>query len=902
MSNGSEFRGAPPPVAGNGANGKWADALDLYEVDLDMYKENREKLVSKLKARDDVICKDNSIALFQGGPAPTRYDSDHEPIFRQESNFSYLFGVKEPDVYGVIELESGRTTLFFPKLPESYAIVMGEIRSAESFKKEYAVDDVRFEPELRSFIEDLDPKVIYTTRGLNKDSGIYAKEAHYEGVENHRVDNGTLYDVIVECRVIKSAREIALMRHINKISSQAHCWIMTQAQPGMREFQLESLFEHWGYFRGGCRHRSYTSICGCGGNGSILHYGHAGAPNDGIIEPDDMCLLDMGAEYKCYTSDITCTFPVSGKFSDDQRAIYEAVLDAQWTVMRAMKPGVSYVDMHTLAYRVILTHLSKLGVVKGDIDEMLAADLGAVFMPHGLGHFMGLDTHDVGGRAKGLPVQTRPGYTSLRCCATLEPGMVLTVEPGVYFNDYSLDKALADDKQAHFIDADALKRFRNTGGIRLEDDVLVTETGVENMTQCPRAVDDVEAVLAGKLDYTSTFKSFSRQRGVGPPRGSPRANGVQPTLTVVIPARPEDFDRFQRKRELGLTARPPGLEPVVQSPRENDSVMEAQQLPPQHRAGSNARRMPGASLSNWSQTSSDAASERSTEQTLANFRQVRDSEQSDPHEREALVRSNHVTLCKLEEEQHLLYLELEDQEELLEKLEQELQEDLDVIETCLDKQLIPMFERVESMHNDIVSRADELVFLQKEVELIVPGVVAERIEKLMDRVNSAGESTASEVELALRNVQEKKEKALAMRYLPRWVSSRFFSQGERDVLDDNEEDSPKSDADGPDEHIKRKHDKNADGNRTWSARDRDWNRRQSQEKEGELGDKEDESIIKNATIANTGDAKASALPDSSADDEDNSEFSKPPSDTIARSGPLKTIQLLLAQESDPEHA
>jgi len=494
-------------VAGAGANGKWGAALDLYEVDLAMYKENREKLVQKLRERDDVA--QGSIALFQGGPAPTRYDSDHEPVFRQESNFSYLFGVKEPDVYGVLEIDSGRSTLFFPKLPESYAIVMGEIRTAESFKKEYGVDEVLFEPELKGFVEKLDPKVIYTTRGLNADSGMYAKEATFVGIENFRVDNGVLYDTVVDCRVIKSQRELAMMRHINKISSQAHCWVMAQAQPGMREFQLESLFQHWGYFRGGCRHQSYTSICGCGNNGAILHYGHAGAPNDGIIEPNDMCLLDMGAEYKCYTSDITCTFPVSGKFTDDQRAIYEAVLDAQWSVMRAMKPGVSYVDMHTLSYRVILTHLAKLGIVKGDIEEMIEADLGAVFMPHGLGHFMGLDTHDVGGRAKKYPKQSRPGYTSLRCCATLEPGMVLTVEPGIYFNDYSLDKALNSEKQSKFINADVVARFRNTGGIRLEDDVVVTETGIENLTNCPRAVDDVEAVLAGKLDYTAKFKDFA---------------------------------------------------------------------------------------------------------------------------------------------------------------------------------------------------------------------------------------------------------------------------------------------------------------------------------------------------------------------------------------------------------
>lgn len=496
------------PVAGGPSTGsessKLGDVLNVFDVDAGMFAEHRAKLVARCAG----AVAPGSVALLQGGVSPTRYESDHEPVFRQESNFAYLFGVKEPDVFGVVELDTGKSTLFFPELPEAYAIVMGAIRTADSFKAEYQVDEVKFAPHLLEHLSALQPSVLYTTRGFNADSGRYAREASFAGMEAFRVDNGVLYDALVDCRVVKTAKEVQLLKHINKVSSEAHCWVMHLAQPGMREFQLESLFQHWGYFRGGCRHQSYTSICGCGGNGSVLHYGHAGAPNDGVVAEGDMCLLDMGAEFRCYASDITCSFPVSGAFSADQRMVYEAVLAAQWGVMRAMRPGVSWIDMHELSYRIICSRLAAAGLLVGDVDDMMAVNLGAVFMPHGLGHFMGLDTHDVGGRPKGHAVQTRDGYRSLRCCLPLRAGMVITVEPGVYFNDFSLDKALADPDQARFIDAVVLERFRGFGGVRIEDDVLVTDDGIDNFTVCPRTVDDVEAVMNGTKDANSAFATY----------------------------------------------------------------------------------------------------------------------------------------------------------------------------------------------------------------------------------------------------------------------------------------------------------------------------------------------------------------------------------------------------------
>ena len=243
---------------------------------------------------------------------------------------------------------------------------------------------------------------------------------------------------------------------------------------------------------------SYTCICACGPNPAILHYGHAGKPNDRQLLDGDMALLDMGCEYSCYASDITCSFPVDGKFTDDQCLVYEAVLAAQVAVIQAMRPGVSWTEMHRTAERAILKGLKSGGLLVGEVDDMLNADLGSIFMPHGLGHLIGLDTHDVGGYAEGTPPRSdRPGLNKLRTARILEAGMVLTVEPGCYFIDALLGMALLNPAQSKFIQKDRLSDFVGFGGVRLEDGVLVTSDGCENLTICPRAVSEVLDVMQG---------------------------------------------------------------------------------------------------------------------------------------------------------------------------------------------------------------------------------------------------------------------------------------------------------------------------------------------------------------------------------------------------------------------
>uniref|UniRef100_A0A8C1WWR1 Peptidase D n=1 Tax=Cyprinus carpio TaxID=7962 RepID=A0A8C1WWR1_CYPCA len=298
--------------------------------------------------------------------------------------------------------------------------------------------------------------------------------------------------------------ELEVLRYTNRVSSEAHKEVMKHVKPGVKEYEMESLFQHYCYSRGGMRHTSYTCICGSGNNSSVLHYGHAGAPNDKSIQDGDMCLFDMGGEYYCYSSDITCSFPANGKFTADQRAIYEAVLKSSRAVMAAIKPGVKWTDMHRLADRVHLEELLKIGILRGSVEEMLKVHLGSVFMPHGLGHLLGIDVHDVGGYPEGIERIDEPGLKSLRMGRVVQERMVLTVEPGIYFINHLLDQALNSPAQCGFINNDVLTRFRGFGGVRIEDDIAVTADGVELLTCVPRTVEEIEAFMEDQ-----TPKAFS---------------------------------------------------------------------------------------------------------------------------------------------------------------------------------------------------------------------------------------------------------------------------------------------------------------------------------------------------------------------------------------------------------
>uniref|UniRef100_A0A1I7UEL2 Xaa-Pro dipeptidase n=1 Tax=Caenorhabditis tropicalis TaxID=1561998 RepID=A0A1I7UEL2_9PELO len=468
-----------------------------FKVPVSLFTDNRQRLAESLKSNVPA----NSVVLLQGGNETNRYNTDAADLpFRQESYFYWTFGVTENAFFGMFDVATGKTTLLAPRLDPSYAIWDGKINDEKYFKEKYAVDDVVFIDSERTITEQLHKlgaKQVYLLRAQNTDSGDVLAEPKFVGSTEFKIDTDVLYPIIAECRVIKTEKEIDVMRYASKIASEAHRAAMKHMKPGLYEYQLESLFRHTSYYHGGCRHLAYTCIAASGCNGSILHYGHVNAPNDKFIKDGDMCLFDMGPEYSCYASDITTSFPANGKFTEKQKVIYNAVLDANLTVLREAKIGVRWTDMHILSEKVILEHLKKAGLVVGDIDKAVEARLGAVFMPHGLGHFIGLDVHDCGGYlADATPRSTLPGLKSLRTTRTLQERMAITIEPGCYFIDSLLDEALADPVKSAFLVKDEIAKYRGSGGVRIEDDVIIRSSGNENLSDLPRTVEEIENFMA----------------------------------------------------------------------------------------------------------------------------------------------------------------------------------------------------------------------------------------------------------------------------------------------------------------------------------------------------------------------------------------------------------------------
>ncbi|KAJ1368481.1 hypothetical protein KIN20_029616 [Parelaphostrongylus tenuis] len=483
---------------------------NTLKVSAQLFAENRARLVAALKSSTT----SGSVVLLRGGGEKNRYNTDAEDLpFRQESYFFWTFGVHESDFYGLIDIDSGKSCLFPPTLDPSYAIWDGKINDENWFKNKYEVDEVHFFDErvITDHLRKIQAKKILLLKAFNTDSGNVLEPPSFPGEELFDCDVDKLYPVMAELRVFKTDKELEVMRYASKIASEAHRATMKAVRDGLYEYQMESVFRHTSYYHGGCRHLAYTCIAASGDNSAILHYGHANAPNEKQIKDGDMCLFDMGPEYNCYASDITTSFPANGKFTDKQKIIYNAVLDANQTVFRAAKPGVRWTDMHILAERVILTHLKKAGLVTGDIDEMIQARLGAVFMPHGLGHFLGLDVHDCGGYlGDALPRSNLPGLKSLRTTRTLQERMVITIEPGCYFIDTLLDAALNDPNQAKFLVKSEIDKYRGQGGVRIEDDVVIWAKGNENMSDLPRTIEEIERFMSSAEFNDATVQKSIR--------------------------------------------------------------------------------------------------------------------------------------------------------------------------------------------------------------------------------------------------------------------------------------------------------------------------------------------------------------------------------------------------------
>ncbi|WP_085045120.1 Xaa-Pro aminopeptidase [Cronobacter sakazakii] len=413
-----------------------------------------------------------SAALIFAAPEATR-SADSEYPYRQNSDFWYFTGFNEPEAVLVL-IKSDEThshSVIFNRLRDKTAeIWFGRRLGQEAAPAKLGVDRAlafnEIDEQLYQLLNGLD--VVYHAQGeyAYADTIVFAAlDKLRRGARQNLSAPATLTDWrpwVHEMRLFKSPEELAVMRRAGEISALAHTRAMQKCRPGMYEYQLEGEILHE-FTRHGARFPSYNTIVGGGENGCILHY----TENESQLRDGDLVLIDAGCEYKGYAGDITRTFPVNGKFTPAQRAVYDIVLESLETALRLFRPGTSIQDVTGDVVRVMVKGLIGLGILKGDVEQLVAENAHLPYFMHGLSHWLGLDVHDVGFYG---PDRSR----------ILAPGMVITVEPGLYIAP----------------DADVPEEYRGIG-IRIEDDIVITETGNENLTaSVVKSADDIEALMA----------------------------------------------------------------------------------------------------------------------------------------------------------------------------------------------------------------------------------------------------------------------------------------------------------------------------------------------------------------------------------------------------------------------
>ena len=440
-------------------------------------KLHREKLLSLFEENQE------GVIYLKGADIMYRYGTDFEFPFRQESNFWYLTGVNEPEYHAVLDIKTGDYHLFAPERDAQFAVWHGKIKSNDQIQKQYEPDHLHRANDILSILKNLTPSTIYC---LDEEQAEFIEDLN----RDFNVETDTLQDVLTYCRCIKTDHELDLMREAARINNIAHLETMKALKPGMNEYEMKAVFD-FHQASNGLLQPAYTGIHAGGTNSAILHY----VENRDKINDGELYLIDAGYECEGYASDVTRTYPANGRFTGDQAAIYQIVLDALNKSIENVKPGVKMEDLHLGACRIILHGLKEIGILKGDIDEMMENNIFALFFPHGLGHFLGLDTHDVGGYPKGVERIDRPGIKFLRVRRELMPGMVITIEPGIYFIPALLKPALESPDQAKYLNKERINSLMNFGGVRIEDNLIITEDGHENMTDVPKEIKDIEKVM-----------------------------------------------------------------------------------------------------------------------------------------------------------------------------------------------------------------------------------------------------------------------------------------------------------------------------------------------------------------------------------------------------------------------
>lgn len=441
-----------------------------------MHYKHRRKLYSLFSQTQQ------SIIFLEGAKIMYRYQTDYEFAFRQESNFWYVSGVNEPDCAAILDIDSKEFHLFVPKRDVQYAVWYGYVKSLDQYRSEYSPDHVHYTDELQEVVKKLKPSIVFC---LNESS-----QERFSHEPELTINTEALIEALNDVRVIKTEEELECLRIASQVNSEAYKRVIESWKPGMYEYQAKAIFTEV-QMSNGLQQDAYNGIYASGPNSAILHY----VSNTRQTQDGELLLIDAGFEYKGYAADFSRTFPVNGRFSADQAVVYDTVLTAQKQVIEAIKPGVRMEDLHMMSASIMMEGLLDMGIVKGSLDSIMEANIFALFFPHGLGHFLGLDTHDVGGYPKGMERIDRPGIFYLRARRELEAGMVVTIEPGIYFIPALLKPALKNPSKQIFLNAEKIHQFMDFGGIRIEDDIVVTENGYENLTHISKERDEIERLM-----------------------------------------------------------------------------------------------------------------------------------------------------------------------------------------------------------------------------------------------------------------------------------------------------------------------------------------------------------------------------------------------------------------------
>jgi Xaa-Pro aminopeptidase len=429
------------------------------------YAKRRKLLMQKIGPHGIVILASSPTARRNG-------DADYH--YRQHSDFYYMTGFQEPEAVAIFapKRKEGEFIIFNRVHDKEHEIWDGKRAGQDGARKKYGANQsypiAELEKRLPELLEGRETIYHGFSQDKNFDKIILKAVNKVRGKirAGHKapINFVDIVDTIHEMRLIKSPAEIALMRRAAEISAQAHTRAMLFCQPGVYEYELEAEIIHE-FQRNGARFPAYNTIVGSGANTCILHY----IENDQVIKKGDLVLVDAGAEYQHYAADITRTFPASGHFTAEQRAIYQIVLDSQLAGIKAIKVGATWPSVQTAIVKVITTGLVKLGILKGNVSALIKKNAYEPFYMHSSGHWLGLDVHDAG------------RYKIKNKWRTFTPGMVLTVEPGIYIS--------ADSKGVQ-------KRWHNIG-VRIEDDILVTKKGAEVLTDAvPKKINEIEVLMA----------------------------------------------------------------------------------------------------------------------------------------------------------------------------------------------------------------------------------------------------------------------------------------------------------------------------------------------------------------------------------------------------------------------